>query len=107
MNAFMVESGWNTNIKNEYTQKDVHLTSCARFSLTDRHLQKSRHKDYYEILGVPRNADAKDIKKAYYKLAQKYHPDKNNGDKTKFQEVSEAYEVYWRIVITMIKMIES
>jgi len=52
------------------------------------------NKDYYKILGVPRSASAKDIKKAYYQLAQKYHPDKNqSGDKNKFQEVSEAYEV--------------
>lgn len=50
-------------------------------------------KDYYQILGVSKNASSKDIKKAYYQLAQKYHPDKSAGDKTKFQEVSEAYEV--------------
>lgn len=53
-------------------------------------------KNYYEILGVPRNASAKDIKKAYYQLAKKYHPDTNKGDPEsakKFQEVSEAYEI--------------
>ncbi|GFN81532.1 Dnaj subfamily a member 3, mitochondrial [Plakobranchus ocellatus] len=56
-----------------------------------------RHKkDYYEVLGVARNADQASIKKAYYKLAKKYHPDVNNKDPNaakKFQEVSEAYEV--------------
>ena len=53
-------------------------------------------RDYYDILGVPRNASAKDVKKAYYQLAKKYHPDTNKGDKDaakKFTEVSEAYEV--------------
>ena len=52
--------------------------------------------DYYQILGVPRTAEEKDIKSAYRKLARKYHPDVNPNDKTseaKFKEVSEAYEV--------------
>uniref|UniRef100_V5GLP0 Putative lethal tumorous imaginal disc protein n=1 Tax=Ixodes ricinus TaxID=34613 RepID=V5GLP0_IXORI len=53
-------------------------------------------KDYYEVLGVSRNSNQKDIKKAYYQLAKKYHPDTNKGDPEaakKFQEVSEAYEI--------------
>ena len=53
-------------------------------------------RDYYEVLGVGRNADAKEIKKAYRKLAKKYHPDMNPGDKEaekKFKEASEAYAV--------------
>lgn len=53
-------------------------------------------RDYYEVLGVDKNASADEIKKAYRKLALKYHPDKNPGDKAaeeKFMEAAEAYEV--------------
>lgn len=54
------------------------------------------YKDYYKILGVPRNASEQEIKKAFRKLAQQYHPDKNRGDaeaERKFKEVNEANTV--------------
>ena len=53
-------------------------------------------RDYYEVLGVEKNASEGEIKKAYRKLAMKYHPDQNPGDKSaeeKFKEINEAYEV--------------
>src|SRR3954470_6450515 len=52
-------------------------------------------RDYYEVLGVPRDASEEDIRKAYRKLARQYHPDVNKepGAEDRFKEVSEAYEV--------------
>lgn len=50
-------------------------------------------KDYYEILGVSKNASKDEIKRAFRKLAGQYHPDKKTGDEAKFKEISEAYSV--------------
>ena len=50
-------------------------------------------RDYYEVLGVGKNASADEIKTAFRRLAIQYHPDKAGGDETKFKEVNEAYEV--------------
>ncbi len=51
--------------------------------------------DYYDILGIPRNADEKEIKKAYRNLARKYHPDvcKEPGAEDRFKKINEAYSV--------------
>ena len=54
------------------------------------------YKDYYNLVGVEKNAGEKEIKSAYRKLARKYHPDVNPNDKAaeeKFKDISEAYEV--------------
>ena len=56
----------------------------------------SEKRDYYEVLGLSKSASAQEIKKAYRKLALKYHPDKNEGDtaaEDKFKEAAEAYEI--------------
>jgi preprotein translocase subunit Sec63 len=56
-------------------------------------------KDYYEVLGVERGIDARELKKAYRRMAQKYHPDRNPDDaesEAKFKEAKEAYEVATR-----------
>lgn len=50
-------------------------------------------KDYYELLGVPRDASTDDIRKAFRKLAHQHHPDKDGGDEAKFKEINEAYQV--------------
>lgn len=60
-------------------------------------LKQSKEKNYYKILGVPRNAELKEIKKNYRELALKWHPDKNTDNieeaEKMFQDISEAYEI--------------
>ena len=51
------------------------------------------NKDYYEILGIPKGSSKDEVKKAFRKLASKYHPDKQGGDEEKYKEVTEAYAV--------------
>ena len=51
------------------------------------------NKDYYNILGINKSASKDEIKKAFYKLAHKYHPDKKEGNEAKFKQVNEAYQV--------------
>ena len=73
-----------------------HLKQFVYISLLFIQIFLKVKKDYYKILGVEKNASEKDIKKAYRKIALKYHPDKNPGDKEaeeKFKEAAEAYEV--------------
>ena len=62
-------------------------------------------RDYYEVLGVDKNADDATLKKAYRKLAKKYHPDVNPGDKeaeAKFKEATEAYSVLSDSMISLV-----
>lgn len=53
----------------------------------------AQKRDYYEVLGIDKKASKDEIKKAFHKLAHKFHPDKNSGDAEKFKEVSEAYSI--------------
>jgi len=73
------------------------LLLCVNYNLRGLILKESNFwimkKDYYETLGILRNASKDDIKKAFRKLAHKYHPDKQGGDEGRFKEISEAYNI--------------
>ena len=75
----------NNNNNNKESRRGFHTTNA------------SLKRDYYEVLGVKKGASSKEVKKAYFQLAKKYHPDVNKDNKDsaaeKFAEVSEAYEV--------------
>ena len=76
-----------------YIVGDMSEASFCKFKVVTK---LSTKRDYYEVLGVDKNADEQAIKKAYRKLAMKYHPDRNPDNKEaeeKFKEVNEAYEV--------------
>src|SRR6516164_1502005 len=72
-----------------YNKTKIGATVGANMATTTK-------QDYYEVLGVPRKASLKDIRTAFRKLARKYHPDLNPGDKAaeeKFKQIQEAYDV--------------
>lgn len=76
----------------------VTTTTPSMWFIPKRHLRVTSalktSRNHYDVLGVSRNADQKQIKDAYYKLAMTYHPDKNQGKLTqKFREIKEAYDV--------------
>lgn len=83
-----------TRIANNIRMGHAGTSSVRHFRASSALFAKKR--DYYEVLGVSKNADKNEIKKKFRDLAKKYHPDLNKDDKTaqaKFQEASEAYEV--------------
>eukprot|EP00977_Amphora_coffeiformis_P004281 scaffold901_cov167-Amphora_coffeaeformis.AAC.12 len=79
------------------TTTTLGLPQAPKWSVSQvRYFSSQGKRDFYDVLGVDRNADKASIKKAYFKLAKKYHPDTNKDDATaadKFKEATEAYEV--------------
>ncbi len=82
---------WKALAEKEPEDRSIH----KELKRAELELKKSQRKDYYKILGVEKDADEKDIKKAYRKLAVVHHPDKNPGDENaeaRFKDIGEAYE---------------
>jgi len=84
---------------NDFEPNEREEETAERLKKAEISLKQSKEKNYYKILGVPRNVKKKELKKAYHALSLKWHPDKNidNPDKEKaekmFQDIGEAYEV--------------
>lgn len=88
----------NTSVNHTKSSKDIHYSNNKRQQHSTRPLfyPSERKRDYYEVLGVPKDANSATIKKAYYELAKKYHPDSSSStpeSSKKFAEISAAYEV--------------
>lgn len=90
---------WLIQIKRSDTFFQKYFNWPFKYQIISKchHFYTQMGKDFYGILGVPRNADSASLKKAYRKLAMKWHPDKNPNNQeaaqSKFQEISEAYDV--------------
>mmetsp|Transcript_1756 Transcript_1756/g.2520 ORF Transcript_1756/g.2520 Transcript_1756/m.2520 type:complete len:514 (+) Transcript_1756:137-1678(+) len=91
VNTFRKANDFEPNARQKETAQKLKKAEIA--------LKQSKEKNYYKILGIPRNAKKKDIKSAYRELALKWHPDKNKDNveeaKKMFQDIGEAYEVLY------------
>ena len=93
INSCFVIMGYAIFIKDGIFNSDIKMKSCK---IDESMKREDGMKDYYQILGVRRDASSGEIKKVYRKLAKRYHPDSHQEDeqaKQRFQEISEAYKV--------------